>query len=497
MFISLLNFNNNFKVVNNNSGVSSYHYRYNLPCDTVSFSGRAKLIGANMSDAPSEINCRKAREYSEPARIYLESVLNKYVGPYVADPVSKKSSDYPVEVITSRKKKSGSIREKVVSKYSKIYQEESDQFASQVFDEMIQYFKLKKGVDKETVVKTINSVIDPVVGQKKLPPYKNCPFYLSEIMDLLFEYNIFDVESVNQDELGKIYLEILESLEDSDPDNSLDDLSYVDPTNINGIKHYSRDIVGARIIMRDGSPNDTSKVIDALKDAVKDGVLKITSIENNVPDSERLPENAQISDYIYATDAQLRSLAKDAGAKLIKNKSKTGYLAIHINVDLSSDLLRGANPNFDGYSGEIQIIGADVERLKDIEDLCYKLKDNKNAIHVAYKPFKDHFLKYYNESTKDAFDDYTYALYLSQRSIPPGHRKTAAFLSLKDLGFDKKLPPELDFNLLRKIKAECDNTFNEMEEQSASLKSVKSSINTEKLNSDIKTAKYLISASLK
>ena len=206
-------------------------------------------------------------------------------------------------------------------------------------------------------------------------------------------------------------------------------------------------------------------IINALKSAVEDKKLKITSIENNIPDSDNLPNGKQISDYLYATDAQLRSLAKAAGAELIKNKSKTGYLAIHINVDLSDDAFNRNNGVFNGYCGEIQIIGADVERLKDIEDLCYKLKDNKNAIHIAYKPFKDHFLRYYNDSTKDAFDDYTYESYLYQRAISKKQKRNSVFPSLSELGFEKKLPPELDFNYLRRIKIECDKKYKEMQEE--------------------------------
>lgn len=459
------NFNINY-INSSNFGTRIFpHKKYDnlspLKSDVVSFSGRAKLIAANMQDAPSGYTCRVTEENSEPARFYLNSVLEKYLGSFVSKSSDDKASEKPIARLYTRAKSASSIREKVVSKYSKLQREEVIKFSDQVFEELSQYFKINPDTNKETIISEIKRVIDPEDGRRKLPPYTNSAYYLVEIIDVLKKYNRFDFDSVSPERFKKIFTEIIESFEDSDFESK----TSVDPTGVNGIKYYAKDIVGARVILRDPNPEYTSMIINALKSAVEDKKLKITSIENNIPDSDNLPNGKQISDYLYATDAQLRSLAKAAGAELIKNKSKTGYLAIHINVDLSDDAFNRNNGVFNGYCGEIQIIGADVERLKDIEDLCYKLKDNKNAIHIAYKPFKDHFLRYYNDSTKDAFDDYTYESYLYQRAISKKQKRNSVFPSLSELGFEKKLPPELDFNYLRRIKIECDKKYKEMQEE--------------------------------
>ncbi len=495
MIIPVQNFNFNFKSNRvstiNNRNVLPYQFLKPLQYDVVSFSGRAKLLSENMKDAPSEYTCRTVEENSEPARFYLDSVLNKYLGQYISKAHESKLSSSPIARCSTRKKTPASIREKVVSKYSKLQRQEVNKFSNQVFDELSQYFRVNPNVNKNTIIADIRRVIDSDDNRKKLPIYQNSAYYLMEIIELLKKYNRFDFDSVSADRFKKIYSEIVESLEDSAPSESID----VDPNSIAGIKHYAKDIVGARILLRDADPEYTSIIINALKKAVEDGKLKITSIENNVPDPDKLPPDKQISDYLYATDAQLRSLAKASGAELIKNKSKTGYLAVHINVDLSNKAFERNNGVFNGYSGEIQIIGEDVEKLKDIEDLCYKLKDNKNAIHIAYKPFREHFLKYYNESTKDAFDDYTYALYLAQRALKTGTKRNTVFPTLAELGFDTKLPPELDFNLLRKIKSDCDKKLKAMEEEqlSQNRNNIATTAKSIRKRDEIKLAKSYVS----
>ena len=110
---------------------------------------------------------------------------------------------------------------------------------------------------------------------------------------------------------------------------------------------------------------------------------------------------------------------------------------------------------FNGYTGEIQIMGRDVEQLKDIEDLCYKLKDHKNAYKRVYEPFKKHFLPLYEQHT-EAFDEYTYRLYLAQRANSK-KKKSSSFPSAASLGFDEsQIPRQLDFNRLASKKRDCD-----------------------------------------
>ncbi len=267
----------------------------------------------------------------------------------------------------------------------------------------------------------------------------------------------------------------------------------VNPKTIRGIKYYANDIVGARITLKDYDPKYIKAIILALKNAADDGNLKINSIENFIPDSDKLPEGREISDYEYASYLNLQLLAKATGAQFSNVKSKSGYCAIHINVDLSDPVFNKFDRLYNGYCGEIQIIGDNVEKLKDTEDLCYKIKDNK-IINSAYAPFKNYFLKYYNDDTKDAFNEYTYALFISQMALPPG--SAGNFPSIKQLGFEGKVPPELDFNILRKLKRSCDMQIEVMKNEEKLNKnnslSQQETINSLKQKGDINTLKKYI-----
>ena len=123
MFINL----NKINVLNlntvNTKGQCSIRYSNLAPLtqDTVSFSGRGKLIAESMVDAPTERTCRQVELNAEPARFYLETVLDKYLKPLTQNSSDPNSKEFPILDYRTRIKKSTSIREKVVSKYSKIY----------------------------------------------------------------------------------------------------------------------------------------------------------------------------------------------------------------------------------------------------------------------------------------------------------------------------------------------------------------------------------------
>ena len=150
------NFNINY--INSSNFVKRIlpHKKYDnlspLKSDVVSFSGRAKLIAANMQDAPSGYTCRVTEENSEPARFYLNSVLEKYLGSFVSKSSDDKASEKPIARLYTRTKSASSIREKVVSKYSKLQREEVIKFSDQVFEELSQYFKINPDTNKETII---------------------------------------------------------------------------------------------------------------------------------------------------------------------------------------------------------------------------------------------------------------------------------------------------------------------------------------------------------
>lgn len=460
--LNILKLNNYASFGTNNRPVSNpslYPNLAPLAKDTVSFSGRSMFVTTQMKDAPRERDCRSVYKNAEPAKMYLESVLEQYIEPYVKENDNSKLYEYPVEGCSIRIKKPSSIREKVASKFPDKYEKDLEDYSNKMFMLLSQNFKKSEEVSNEETIDLIQNIVEAYSQQRKLSPFKNSAFFIDKIFTTLVsedEGAFFNCSGMDERKINRIKDDILSYFLDIQKRGECQLAQDVPPQTIAGIKHYAQDIVGARILLRESDPDYTRIVINALKDAVDAGALKITSIENNIPSPAKMPPDKSLSDYIYATEPQLLKLANAADAPLLTNQSKSGYLAIHINVDLSNSKLF-ANTPYDGYRGEIQIIGKDVEKLKDVEDLCYKCKDNKKAIHTAYKDFLAHFNKYYQgDAVKQAFEDYTYALYLYQKAIPAGSQRRKDFPSLKELGFDKTVPPELDFNELARIKKQGD-----------------------------------------
>ena len=222
----------------------------------------------------------------------------------------------------------------------------------------------------------------------------------------------------------------------------------------NEVKKNLHDIVGARIIMSDASVENVDKVIDRITKAVEDNKIRILQIENYRPEPELDINDNPIKKYDYASTGaikRLRDACNEKGCIIEKNDrdKSSGYMAIHLSVQL---------PN--GYIGEIQIMGGDVEDLKEVEDLCYKVKAGKginkkyDKIVKILAPLRnkdDHILQ-------KAYQEYTRRAYLYQREKEPlkNNRKAGKpiFLHIpEDLNY---IPESLDFNNLYHEKHKCD-----------------------------------------
>lgn len=425
-----------------------------LQKDTVSFSGAAKFEGAGMAYAPTEKIAKQAHINAEPAQFLLQTVFDTYLAP---DLDSKKSSKTqgPVEYKT-RIKSPNSIREKVAAKVMKFYSEDIETLSKQISESFSEHFGLNEGVKKQDAEAHIkNTVLMHSEPNAAYSPYTAVSSFVDSAFDVSREYNLFSTDKYNEKQLSKIFFDIVENIDNSEPAKAAEERLKHPSHTIDGIKHYAYDIVGGKIIFNENDDEYAKKIVDGLKAAVDDNVLKIKSIENNIPDESRLSPSERSYQYAYIPEARLRDLAEVSGAKLINKHSKAGYMSVHINVDLTSDLLKGYKGKYNGYCGEIQITGRDVNELKKTEDLCYKFKDNKNVYHKAYQPFKEHFLKYYKGPVKKYFEDYTYALYLNQRKANDVNREYK-FPTIEELGFECFVPKELDFNYLSQLKEECD-----------------------------------------
>lgn len=425
-----------------------------IPYDSVSFSAISKMPPKDKHCKPDIKKCQDISLCAEPAQYYLSKVLDEYLSPLTNsnDSSGKKN---PIFKYEARVKTPISISEKVASKYFKICNKESEQFVKQLYDGLSNHFDLNPKYTQFDALDIIRNIINKSGTTDVMTPYKFADFYFNNTIDFLKRNNVFKFDAL-EPRLQEIYINnVLENIKETDSATVQQEDIFLNPLNEDGIKYYANDIVGARITMHESDPTYTKAVIDALAKAVKDGKLKITSIENNIPDSSKLPKGKNPVDYEYTSVEQLQNLADLANAPLVNITSKSGYLAIHINIDLSDPIFRKYGNEFNGYSGEIQIIGKNIEEFKALEDLCYKLKANKK-ISGHYSSFGENFKKHFkSRKIERAFDAYTYQAYLRQREIPPGKTKKD-FLSIKDAGLSDILPPELDFNFLKIKKSEGD-----------------------------------------
>lgn len=242
------------------------------------------------------------------------------------------------------------------------------------------------------------------------------------------------------------------------------------------IKKTVEDLVGARIIVNQSDTKKNTAIIDSLISLVQSGELTIKKIAIIAPPEDGLEpyfDNDDIERLKDEVNAKRGHFAEKI--KIDRQPSKSGYSAIHIDLDLSDENMIAKN---NGYKGELQIIGSDVAYFKDLEDYCYKIKQGKDikSGHPAYNMFVQHLNKYFEyaeagkskeqndavaESYKNAFNKYTYKAYLFQRrknQNAPDYDKTH-LPTLEECGMKGYLPEDLDFNYLQKIRRICDTLY--------------------------------------
>lgn len=212
--------------------------------------------------------------------------------------------------------------------------------------------------------------------------------------------------------------------------------------NVDEVKRGMTDIVGARIVMADTSRQAVDSVLNKITDAVQNDRLKIVEIENYRPEPEINSLGNIVRTYDYGSPLALKNLKEacdeksDSSIKKVDEDRSSGYMAIHLLVKL---------PN--GFTGEIQIIGPEVEKLKDVEDFSFKVKNGKHldkkfaSVEKMLKPLADKddtiLQKEHNKYTRNAF--------LRQRDIEQGFltrkKNDKQFLTVPDYMSD-----DLDFN---------------------------------------------------
>ena len=208
--------------------------------------------------------------------------------------------------------------------------------------------------------------------------------------------------------------------------------------NVKELTEKIQDLMGGRLVLRDTSKEVMNEIISRLETAVNRGVFNIDEIENYFAE----PRLA------YVTAKQLEPLVKTIEKKIgtirvVHERHPVGYTATHYTI-------RMPKTADDAYA-ELQIVGYDVDLLKDpVEDLLHKVSCNK-AIQKKYHPLMKYLTPLQGEDTvlKNAHREHTRQAYIHQR-----RRKKVSFEECQTkeipdfLDIPWYLPQELDFKFL-------------------------------------------------
>lgn len=201
-----------------------------------------------------------------------------------------------------------------------------------------------------------------------------------------------------------------------------------------------QDAIRARVVLKHGTKAEGDKICEQLTDAVSRGKLEIKEIINYYSDDEGK----------YISDKSMNALktaidnryGEDSYTYHDKVKS-SGYNSVHIVIKVNKD-----------FDAELQIMGREVERLKDVEDVFYKLRHNKNT-RPEYRAIKRQYRSMYsmdNTSLINNLNAYTREAYIAQREKELGIYKGKEKTEFVPLDTKKhNLPKIFDFNKIAEL----------------------------------------------
>lgn len=136
------------------------------------------------------------------------------------------------------------------------------------------------------------------------------------------------------------------------------------------------DLNGVKIILNDSSRKSVHKVLDVLEKAIENGFLILTEVENKRPIAAKKLKGNLASKWDYSNPDYLSNLVDKAQKHNKKpinfvpvDYTQANYPAIHFLFRLP-----GQKRVF-----ELQLMGKNVSKFKDLDDLLFKILNNKNV----------------------------------------------------------------------------------------------------------------------
>lgn len=210
-----------------------------------------------------------------------------------------------------------------------------------------------------------------------------------------------------------------------------------------GLKNVG-DAIGVRITLGDSSQEGFDKVFTILGAMVKKGIFKVKEIENYRLTRKDSYVSSKTLDKFEDICQEMKQYPSRSG-KAIPN----GYTAVHLTLE---------HPN--GQLYEVQIMGKNLEDLKELEDFYYKKRCNKK-LPEKYAPIQkmlDEKMDGLDDVQQEFLSKYILDSYIHARKLPsrsPKQRtRIADFLQIPYF-----LPKELSFENLHRMKVDCDLAY--------------------------------------
>ncbi len=201
------------------------------------------------------------------------------------------------------------------------------------------------------------------------------------------------------------------------------------PVNQAFIKAELHDLLGARLILANGTRSEMNSVVNRLVESIESGHgPRIKTIKNYGAGHKYLSPSK--SDELEAVNYK----AYGHYPEVVNKKKTSGYTATHIIIEAGN-----------GIDAEIQILGRGVARVKEIDDICYKGLQGKaisgmSDVSKALKAISR------DPDLKKEFDKYITSAYEIARTqwdkMPDEELKKQKFPSIDT----KKFPACLDLN---------------------------------------------------
>lgn len=203
--------------------------------------------------------------------------------------------------------------------------------------------------------------------------------------------------------------------------------------NTEEIYDHMTDLVAGRLVLNAATKKETGKILQEWINAIKDKEFELIELEIKRPFQVKKDKlkglDAEKWDYAYSTmiDKLVDSAEKSQGYRanhLPPDYTKSNYPAIHLLVKFPKKIVdklvkeHKIEREIVERPFEIQILGHDVNIYKDLDDLFYKIFDNKMPDEEVYGPFIKEALilkEPGNASWLEKFQDYRRSVFIFQR----------------------------------------------------------------------------------